>query len=147
VDEQTLALLASFAAPAIVAGWLWWSKIYLPARQKQDDDEAIHHRRREDSDQSLGEGISEKLLAHIITLTDGQYSSMRRELNDKLDLIIASQNQTIVFMSRNQAALPIIGHVADWTDPAEIAAAAITSAAEKNTASVVEASVKKDGGE
>lgn len=145
MDSETVNLIVvGLIGSAIPFVGRWVINTYIPSRQKRTDDQAAHERQREDSDQALGEGISEQLLAHIITLTDGQFSRLRDEVNGKLDGIIVSQNQILVFMSRNQAALPVIGHVADWTDVDEIASAAITSSAEAKVAAIIAAAVKPD---
>lgn len=145
MDSETIwRIIMAATGPVTIAVWVWLTKTYIPARQKRTDDQAAHERQREDSNQELGEGISKQLLAHIITLTDGQFSQLRDQVNSKLDGIAASQNQIIVFMSRNQAALPVIGHVADWTDADEIASAAISSAADQKVAAIVAAAVTPD---
>lgn len=159
MSEETIRWLVTVAIVPVV---VWLTQKLLPYWQKRSDDstafvrkeagdEAAHSRQREDSDQGLGSDIAKQLLAHVITLTDGQFSGLRKEItdsfreqDDKLDAMIASQNQIIVFMSRNQAALPVIGHVTDWTDAKEIESAAIASAAVQKTDSVVAASVKSE---
>lgn len=148
MDSETVKLII---AAALGGGGAFFGKwvlnTYIPSLQKKAEDRAIHDRQQEDSTQTFGSNIATDMFEHIRGLTDGEAATRHaeitqalRDLGDKLDKLTASFNQILVFMSRNQAALPVIGPVSDWTDVEAIKAAAVTSAAEQGAAKVVEAS-------
>lgn len=95
MSEWLVALLASLPG-ATAAIWLWWTKVYLPAKQAQeaieserkytqDIDQQEHLQQSQtDSLKALLE-ITKRLIDHLITLTDRQdekLRDMRKQLSD-----------------------------------------------------------------
>lgn len=152
MDKETVNLIvAAIVGGAIPFVGKWLINTYIPSRQKQAQDQAIHDRQRDDTSQALGSDLAKEMLGMIDALTDGEaatrYSKITQQLTDienKLDSAVSSLNQLGVFLSRNQAALPVIGHVSDWTNEDEIKSAAIKSASDQKAAAILAAGVTTD---
>lgn len=142
--------------PAVLAIWLYYTKVWEPNRQKQSSDNAIHARKALDSAQEFGEiaqgdslkavlSIQAQLITHLIESNNGHMSKLTeaviqgdKEHTAQLEKMTAAYNQALVTLSR-AAAFPAVVRMADRPDVDELLAARVKTEAVEETDAMAKA--------
>lgn len=148
---------------AIAAVWAWYTRVYAPAQQKERSISSAYSREQRRSLQAFDEASeksslvqileNEKLLImHLIEAGNGHLRTLTEAvLKGNIDQalqakeIIAALNEAIIRSIREQAGLPALKGIGDYSDPKEVRAASVTSAEVQRTDEIVAAATAQRG--